>query len=209
MYFHNPAHGGLIPSVHEIPPFERGNHDGAADTVDMGQICLILYIREILEGLFRAMDLVSSFTSDAVGKAMTGLSKRFIAISSNLANVDTPGYHHKEVVFEDSLKQAIQAHQEASSGASGAHIIADNDSDLPMLTSQPGHFSNVAQVNSLDDVEPQVKEDEHSSYRNDGNSVDIESEMAQLSKNTEHYIALANLGNRLTRNVRNVLTNIT
>ena len=47
------------------------------------------------------MDILSVRSSDVMRKAMDGLVARNDALSSNLANVDTPGYKPVKVEFED------------------------------------------------------------------------------------------------------------
>jgi flagellar basal-body rod protein FlgB len=75
-----------------------------------------------------------------------------------------------------------------------------------MRVTRPEHIANYALFNSVNEVEPQTIEAEDQNYRNDGNSVDVESEMAQLAKNTEHYIALNNFGSRLDKTLKSVIT---
>ena len=58
------------------------------------------------------MDLISSFTNNVVTKALDGRSARHTAISSNLANVDTPNYAKQSVSFEGQLQQAIEGHRQ-------------------------------------------------------------------------------------------------
>ena len=54
------------------------------------------------------MDLISSRTIDITKLAMDGLMDRQQAISSNIANVVTPGYQRKEVAFESQLAKIIE-----------------------------------------------------------------------------------------------------
>ena len=48
-------------------------------------------------------------TSVALHSALAGLSARQRAISDNIANVQTPGYHATRVSFEDDLRQAVES----------------------------------------------------------------------------------------------------
>lgn len=144
-------------------------------------------------------DLISSLSSEVVAKALEGLSQRHKAIASNLANVDTPGYRRKEVAFEHQLQQAIDRSQGRDSKQ------ASNKYDLPMQTTQAGHFAIGAVPNSVGEVSPQMTESEGQAYRNDGNAVDVEIEMTRLAKNTERYVALANVEGRLFNNIKTAI----
>lgn len=146
------------------------------------------------------MDLISSFTVDVASKALDGLSQRQLVMSSNLANVDTPGYKHKQVQFEGTLQRAILTRQGENTR------IVDNDHELPMFTSSADHLSNGFEKIAIGDVTPEVTETDVQ-YRNDGNAVDIEKDMAMLAKNTEHYLALANVQGRMFKQMRSVITN--
>jgi len=50
---------------------------------------------------------ISDSVTQALHVALNGLDARQRAISSNIANVETPGYHAIEVNFEDSLREAV------------------------------------------------------------------------------------------------------
>ena len=54
------------------------------------------------------MDLISNRTSNISHLAMNGLLERQRAIGANIANVETPGYQRKEVVFENQLSEIIE-----------------------------------------------------------------------------------------------------
>jgi flagellar basal-body rod protein FlgB len=90
-------------------------------------------------------------------------------LSSNLANVDTPGYRTVDVDFQDELKDA------ASRGASlvltsSNHMIAGNS---------PNHAA--------------PEEIEGLTFRNDLNNVNVDREMAQLSINALKFSMIAQL----------------
>ncbi len=146
------------------------------------------------------MDLVSSFTNKVVNKALDGSSVRHTAIASNLANVDTPGYQKKRVSFEDQLQTAIDVHHDNNTQS------ASNGQKLQMKATQSGHISNGVTINNINDVTPQMEESENLQYRNDKNSVDVETEMVSLARNTQRYIALNNVQGRLMRSTRSVIS---
>ena len=59
---------------------------------------------------------MSDLTTQALQYAIDGLSLRQQAIAGNLANVQTPGYHAKEVDFEQSLNQALSTGDVGAAG---------------------------------------------------------------------------------------------
>lgn len=148
------------------------------------------------------MDLITSLTSQVMSKALDGLSKRHKAIASNLANVDTPNYRRRDVSFESALQNAISETKSASSG----WRQASNDQALSLRTTRPDHIQFGQANATVDGIQPEVIESEDFEYRNDGNSVDVETEMAQLAKNTQHYTALATMQGRSLKGLRSIIT---
>lgn len=150
------------------------------------------------------MDLITSLTSTVVNKALDGLSKRQVAISSNLANADTPHYRRKDVRFEDALSHAIEnTHKKPADQQ--RHLPASNNRSLSLQTTRPEHIAIGNDNASMDSVAPVVEESEDLQFRNDGNAVDLETEMAQLAKNTQRYNALANIESRRGKALKGIL----
>lgn len=149
------------------------------------------------------MDLITSLTSQVMNKALDGLSKRHKAIASNLANVDTPNYKRRDVSFEGALSQAIQ---DTKGQGSPARKQASNDEQLPMRVSRAEHIPIGNAATSIDAVNPAFSESEDLEYRQDGNSVDVETEMVQLAKNTERYNAVAKMESGYFKGLRSVIT---
>jgi flagellar basal-body rod protein FlgB len=151
------------------------------------------------------MDLITSLTSQVMDKALDGLAKRHKAIASNLANVDTPNYRRRDVSFEGTLMRAMAEAREAQSAQRGTKMKqALNDVPLPLKTTRAEHIP-IPFHSSLDGFQPEITENDDLQYRNDGNSVDVESEMAQLAKNTQRYLAIANLESRYNKSLRSII----
>ncbi len=53
------------------------------------------------------MGVFDSVSMVALHSALDGLSARQQAIADNVANLQTPGYHAKRVLFEDALTRAV------------------------------------------------------------------------------------------------------
>jgi flagellar basal-body rod protein FlgB len=101
------------------------------------------------------------FETHKVEKALDAAWLRNEVISQNIANVDTPGYKRKAVQFEEFLNNEMQSGQISQ----GKSKLAGGD------------------INVIEDPSG-------SSYRSDGNNVDIENEMALLSANSIRYNTL-------------------
>ncbi len=96
--------------------------------------------------------------------ALNASSLRQEAISSNIANINTPDYKANRVLFESYLK-------EAKNGVGLTHTnmghMYSNNSSLPKITKQTNTF-----------------------IQDNGNNVDIDFEMAELSANNIYYDSL-------------------
>jgi flagellar basal-body rod protein FlgB len=112
-------------------------------------------------------------------EALTGLSRRQQAISSNIANIDTPGYRRREISFEDTLRTEIAS-------AAGGSALTRSD---PRHYGSAGSGSELAGSSRSRDVV---------ASRNDGNNVDIDEEMMLLVETQLRYQALSqSIGKRL------------
>lgn len=86
-------------------------------------------------------------------------------ISSNIANIDTPGYTAKETSFDQELQTRLQMN-----GTAPEHIPSPNKAGA---------------------VSFRVAEDPYSRIGNDSNTVDIDREMMKLSQNQLLYDSAA------------------
>ncbi|MCR3757820.1 flagellar basal body rod protein FlgB [Clostridium felsineum] len=109
----------------------------------------------------------SQYTYNLLGKGLDATSERGKAISNNIANVNTKGYKRYYVNFEDNLKSSM-----------------DN---LAMERTDSRHINDGA---SFGDI--QLKKDTASSVNEDGNNVDVDSEMSNEAQNTLEYYTLIN-----------------
>jgi flagellar basal-body rod protein FlgB len=100
-------------------------------------------------------------------RALDGAALRQKLITNNLANVDTPGYKRSDVSFQEQLARSM----------SGGHAI-------PLAITDPAHQRTSGSGPTLPFT---VMQDTSSTYRNDGNNVDIEREMVESTKNNIYY----------------------
>jgi flagellar basal-body rod protein FlgB len=119
--------------------------------------------------------------TEVLQQSLDGLSMRQRATANNIANVDTPGYKAQQVSFEGHLAQAIDRQLTAQQ-------------NLNMVATNPAHLS--VGPRQLEQLQPVVHDLDGMSYRNDGNSVDIEREMALLAETQLRYSTLSSLMSR-------------
>jgi flagellar basal-body rod protein FlgB len=119
-------------------------------------------------------------------RALDAAVMRDEAINQNIANIDTPNYKKKKVLFEEYLQNAETA------GIKGKRT---HPKHIPIGTGDD--FS----------VMPQITEDNSANkMRLDGNNVDINVEMSELSKNAIKYSALIQKLNGRFSNMKSVIS---
>jgi len=115
-------------------------------------------------------------TNYLLEKSLDIESMRRKVISNNISNVDVPHFKRSEVNFESELKRVIQTNEN----------LAENN--FPGQVSDERHIPFITMRN-IESVQPRVNLDYSTSYRNDGNNVDIEKEMVDANKNLMRYNA--------------------
>ena len=125
------------------------------------------------------LDFVSNPTSQIVQSAMAFRRARNEMINSNIANVDTPFYKSRDIRFEGYLTEQTK-------------IMFDNkqNSKLQLARSNSSHIQPKQVAPSTDSYV--FFRDGHMT-RNDGNSVDLDTETTEMAKNTSAYKALSAL----------------
>ena len=95
-------------------------------------------------------------------------------ISSNIANVDTPGYRSRDIDFEGALADER------------ARIFSRPSEKLEMAITEPGHMRPASDA----PAKPEIFFRDGHLARNDGNTVDLDVETTEMAKNTVMYNAL-------------------
>jgi len=121
------------------------------------------------------MALSISRTATLLKDAMNYRSIRQDMIASNIANADTPNYKPRDISFEQALI------------AKKADLLKDNSHQLKMAQTDAGHLKPQAEKSSYKATT--FFRDGHMA-RNDGNSVDIDVETTEMSKNSIMFNAL-------------------
>ena len=111
----------------------------------------------------------SLFTGmDKIGRGLDASWTKNEVISSNIANIDTPGYKRKKVEFGDLLNEKLSSSSSLSRTHS-RHIDARNNQVNGVTISADTSTFNM---------------------RTDENNVNIDTEMSELSKNSIYYNVL-------------------
>ena len=145
------------------------------------------------------MDLISSRTIDILKLGMDGLMERQQAISSNIANVMTPDYQRKEVAFESQLAEIIER-EDLKDYIKGQNSIEYVPPNVDVFTGEIHTYRTPTMQekaylmsNSYEDFKPQYVTDHYSGSNSDGNNVELEREMMDLSKTGTKYLVLSTL----------------
>ena len=163
------------------------------------------------------MDILSSRTSNITHLAMDGLLERQRAIGANIANVETPGYQRKEVAFESQLSEIIET-EDLKDYIKGQNSIkpvktksATYDDFMRLQDAQQARRPLTIQekqfliTNSYGKYDPQVMDDVFSEGTLDGNNVELEKEMMDLTKAGTRYVILSNLERKAFTNINDVI----
>ncbi len=116
----------------------------------------------------------SLFSDDAISAAtlaLRGLAARQQTISSNIANVDTPGYSAKQVDFESTLMRTL------NSSSSQVSMAETNKLYLDSSFSSSSFYTTSNRAGGT--------------YREDGNNVDIDTELIDMSETNIKYQAIS------------------
>ena len=117
-------------------------------------------------------------TMTILGLALDGLTSQQAVISSNLANIDTPNYTPEAVDFETALQNEY-ASMNSSSSDIGLPPSAGPSAAVAMETTDPRHFSLTGTLNDGTSASVSATSE---NIRNDGNKVDLETEMTALTE---------------------------
>jgi flagellar basal-body rod protein FlgB len=121
------------------------------------------------------MSIEMSKAHSLMEQALNFRSMRQDMIASNIANADTPFYKPRDVSFQSTL---IQKQQEA---------FGEKSQTLRMAKTDGAHLDALPQLGN--GVASLFFRDGHMA-KNDGNSVDIDVETTEMSKNSTMYNAI-------------------
>lgn len=120
---------------------------------------------------------INDKTLKALTTALNFREMRQELISSNVANANTPGYKAKKMDFEEALARAL-----------------DVDGQMQMNVNDERHH-NVGN-GGFNNLEPEIYDDPNGVVSENGNTVDVEAEMAKMAENKLMYDSLVQLINK-------------
>ena len=120
-------------------------------------------------------------------KSLDFRTQRHNVLASNIANVETPGYKAKDLIFENALGAALKAHVPG-----------------PLTVTHRNHMDGRDQT-PLEMVQPETIRTGNPVSTLDGNSVDMEREMAKLAENQIAYQVLAQMISKKFAGLRAVI----
>ncbi len=115
---------------------------------------------------------------NTVGKSLDLRVKRENIISSNISNIDTPGYTPMDISFDKQLKELLDKNK---------------DNEVNINSTDQMHITDEL---NIDEVEGELFFDPHASPNNDKNTVDLDQEMSKLSINSVLYNAQVTVLNK-------------
>ena len=121
------------------------------------------------------MSIQISRTHGLISDALDYRAARQDMIASNIANADTPFYKPRDIRFEEALVAKKEA------------LLQENSKQLAMAQTNAGHIAPQSETKS---VKPTLYFRDGHMARNDGNSVDIDVETTEMSKNSIMFNAL-------------------
>ncbi|MGE4420022.1 MAG: flagellar basal body rod protein FlgB [Sulfurimonas sp.] len=121
------------------------------------------------------MSIEVSASQALAAKALDYRAVRQDMISSNIANADTPYYRPRDIRFEDAL--AAESAKILNQGTQKLQMAQTNEAHLPLADEKSSSRAKT------------FFRDGHMA-RNDGNSVDLDVETTEMSKNSIMFNAL-------------------
>lgn len=106
-------------------------------------------------------------------KGLEASSLRQQVLANNIANIDTPNFKRSDVDFQAVLGAAL----------------GEKSGTLPMKLTSPKHIPGSKDKNGGVD---EVVTDQGTTFRNDGNNVDVDREMSNIAENGLYYDSLTN-----------------
>jgi flagellar basal-body rod protein FlgB len=117
------------------------------------------------------LDFFQNQTIDAIEAYMTRLSQRQQIVSSNLANIDTPGFKTKDVSFHATMQELL------------------SENSISLRAERPEHSQGTIRVYP----QAQAFEVQGLLSRGDENNVDLDREMLKLGETSFSYALITEL----------------
>ncbi|HIJ51120.1 MAG TPA: flagellar basal body rod protein FlgB [Nitrospinae bacterium] len=130
--------------------------------------------------------LFSDTVPKAMSKSLDLMSSRQSVISSNIGNLDTPGFKASEIDFQGQLREALGSKGQLTLQATNEKHFGPKTSNIGSMTADPFEEDDAAKSN--------------------GNNVDVDKEMAKMAENQIFYNAVIQLMMKRGSTVRASIT---
>ena len=130
--------------------------------------------------------LFSDNVPKAMKKSLDLMSTRQSVISSNIGNLDTPGFKASEIDFQGELREALGSKGQLTLQATNEKHFGPKTSNIGSMTADPFEEDDAAKSN--------------------GNNVDVDKEMAKMAENQIFYNAVIQLMMKRGSTVRASIT---
>ncbi|MCP4969046.1 MAG: flagellar basal body rod protein FlgB [Arcobacter sp.] len=127
-----------------------------------------------------------SSVTDLLFNQLSFRSDKQKIISSNIANINTPGYKTKDLTFDNEIKK-----------------VENDKNDLKMATTNSKHINEMMDIQKRN--EPRLIELKGLEEQNDGNNVNLDTQMSEMSKNKIIFDALQSSIKKDSRLFRSVI----
>lgn len=133
------------------------------------------------------MDAFNTKSMQILERSLDAASLRQKVLANNIANVDTPNFKRSDVSFDAALQN---------------YLNQDGTSIQGTMT-DPRHIPIGA--SSFTEIRPEIMVEQSTTVNNNGNNVDIDSEMTQLAVNQIKYNALVQEANGYFSRLRSAI----
>jgi len=153
------------------------------------------------------MDLLSNRTMEISSLALDGLAERHKVLSANIANAQTPNYVRSDVQFEDQLRNILsmedlkEATKVANSNTQANGSLQVNHSSIAGSL----YHDDLLSRDNYSNFKPNLVADSEAPEISNGNNVNIETEMVELSKNGTKYTILSELEGRQFKKIETII----
>jgi len=130
--------------------------------------------------------LYSDTVPKVMKKSLDLMSTRQSLISSNIGNLDTPGFKASDIDFQGELREALGAKGQLNLRSTNEKHFGPKNSNISSLTADPFEEEDAAKSN--------------------GNNVNVDKEMAKLAENQIVYNATIQLMMKRGSTVRAAVT---
>ena len=136
--------------------------------------------------------MINAFSQDhtisSLDIGIRGLMRRHEIIAANIANAGTPNYMAKEVAFEESLAKIQRKLRYGT--------------EMELSSTDSEHFTITP--NSILEAKVAISEPENDFITN-GNNLDLDREMLDLSKTGMKYKAISSMGKRFFEHLQMII----